>query len=144
MPVCPQCGATIDSTQPDVERCAECGCFLPAASQGSAAESAGTVQPSIPSIPSMADTSIPESATPAEPLKSSDSTTPPTKRSSELLIKPRNLSPEYAARVTAHWEGTHSEFKNPNETIHSNAAVSEEEAGLIIGMRNIVGVEDEN
>ena len=37
------------------------------------------------------------------------------------LIQPRNLSPEYARRVTAAWQATKSPFQNPQETFNSSS-----------------------
>jgi WD40 repeat protein/serine/threonine protein kinase len=53
------------------------------------------------------------------------------------LIHPRNLSPEYARRVTAAWQATRSPFKNPLETINSSKLAAVEAANLLIRSRTV-------
>ena len=59
------------------------------------------------------------------------------------LIKPRELSPEYARRVTAAWQNTRSQFVDPQETIKSEKSDELEIGNLNIGARSVGPVEDE-
>jgi WD40 repeat protein/serine/threonine protein kinase len=58
------------------------------------------------------------------------------------LIKPRELSPEYARRVTAAWQNTRSQFVDPQETIKSEKSGELEIGDLHIGARDLGAVED--
>jgi WD40 repeat protein len=58
------------------------------------------------------------------------------------LIRPRELSPEYARRVTAVWRQTRSQFTNPKETIKTEKSGVFELGDLNIGSRNVGRVGD--
>lgn len=60
----------------------------------------------------------------------------------EELIRPRELSPAYARRVTAVWEQTQSQFHDPQETIKSESSSNAEVGPLNIGARAVGPVED--
>ena len=61
----------------------------------------------------------------------------------EDLIKPRELSPEYARRVTAAWEQTHSQYKDPCETIKVSNSAVDDVGELNIGHRTVGRIEEQ-
>ena len=130
MPVCPQCNVAYDA-EGAVDRCPSCGSFIPRAGTVQPAWSESRLAGSIPGGPP---------TTASDELYSKSSAD--DDRPSSELIRPRNLSSEFAAHVSEHWART-DEYKPRNETIHSHADTTEQAEDLLIGMRSVVNVEDE-
>jgi WD40 repeat protein len=66
----------------------------------------------------------------------------PPEPSATSLIQPRNLSPEYARRVTAAWKATKSPFQSPRETLNSSSTKSGDPDELLIGTRSLSNLDD--
>ena len=132
---CPYCDAPGSYREATDGSCYVCGMMLPTLSGKSHSEEVATLQEEAKEV---AETSSREEATvfleqPSAPTIIGESTEPPAID----LIHPRNLSPEYARRVTAAWQATKSPFKNPLETINAHASVADESSNLLIGSRSV-------
>ena len=137
---CPYCDAPGSYREATDGSCYVCGMMLPTLSGKSHSEEVATLQEEAKEV---AETSSREEATvfleqPSAPTIIGESTEPPAID----LIHPRNLSPEYARRVTAAWQATKSPFKNPLETINAHASVADESSNLLIGSRTVSRSED--
>lgn len=142
---CPFCGAPGSYRESADGCCYVCGMMLPDSQatskstsvqlQAEASAAASTDIADAP--PSNAATIEMQPPTFVPPLK--DTVEPPAIK----LIQPRNLSPEYARRVTAAWQATKSPFHNPQETLNSSSSTSTDPDKLSIGTRSVAGADDE-
>lgn len=150
METCPHCGAPGAFDQASDGRCPVCGMALPddvdqgdaaAAAQQQADASEGSAEPD-------ARTLMPSAATPGEAAtialaggddgEDGDDEGP----SGAELIQPRELSPEYARRVTAAWKQTRDKAHDVRDTVKTEHADGAKIGDLHVGDRSVGPVED--
>jgi WD40 repeat protein/serine/threonine protein kinase len=134
---CPYCDAPGSYREATDGSCYVCGMMLPTQSGKGEPATVGTAAQAADEV---VEAGTHEEATvllePSAPTVTGDT----TDVAAIQLIQPRNLSPEYARRVTAAWQGaTKSPFKNPLETINSRAGQPEggDQSNLLIGSRSV-------
>lgn len=137
---CPYCGAPGSFDEAVDGCCYVCGMVLPQSTISSATSPAAVDEEA--AVPEQLATAAPAAPTPSSPGDNSQMVTvdvgtdPPAIQ----LIKPRNLAPEYARRVTAAWQATKSPFQNPQETLNSSSGTSADPDNLQIGTRSLQNV----
>ena len=161
MDICPHCGAPTASSTPSSGRCEVCGMSLLSDAPPAEAETEASAGETQNTVAGQADvdtsTLLPEHIASNEALAeqpvSGDATIalPPGDLGGgaaddtllgEDLIKPRDLSPGFARRVTAVWEATQSQFHDPQETIKSEKGGHTDVGDLFIGKRTVSEVGD--
>jgi WD40 repeat protein/serine/threonine protein kinase len=136
MDICPHCGSPGSFADAADGRCPVCGMALEAQAPESATVARSrTLQPT----PMAAGDKATIAFMKQPPGPEEDTQSP----KGLDLIKPRELSPEYARRVTAAWQNTRSQFVDPQETIKSEKSAELEVGDLNIGARALGSVDDD-
>ena len=116
MDTCPHCGSPGSLEDATDGRCPVCGMALPLASEASDTAAEATEAPVSPGPDSSTlrptELATSEAATIAMPGQPPDQDGEDDFPKGADLIRPRELSPAYARRVTAAWQQTYSKFKN--------------------------------